>query len=84
MTESTKGIRMLLLLAFACILFCFVCCITSISVSEKSDKEKSKKPQKFSNSVGPVTLDLAVDPYHPMTEGDVSNRSEKYVAPPKA
>jgi len=84
LTETTKGIRMLLLLAFACVLFCMVCCVTSISVSEKKDRaSKNVKGAKFSNAVGPVTLDLDIDPYHPMTEGETSKRSESYVTPPK-
>jgi len=65
---------MLLLLAMACILFCFVCCLTSISVSEKKYNHNSKKAHKFSNAVGPEkSLNVKdVDPYHPMTEGESS------------
>lgn len=76
---------MLLLLAFACILFCFVMCITSISVGEKKHNAMLKsKSVRNTNSIGPLPVKTPVDPYHQMESGgDMSARSSNYVTPPK-
>jgi len=42
LTETNKGIRMLIVLAFACLLFLFVCCVAGIGVAENKERAKPK------------------------------------------
>lgn len=42
LTESNKGIRMLIIMSFACLLFIFVCCVAGIGVAENKERAKPK------------------------------------------
>lgn len=80
---------MLLLTIFACILFFFVCCVTSITVGEK--KEAAKRKNMPSNTIEPLdgktllNISSANDPYAQVTDGDgeASKRSESYMDKPE-
>ena len=57
---------MLLLVALAGVLCCFICCLTNVAVHEK--KWKKRKPL---NAVDPMVLNQN-DPYGAMTDGEQS------------